>query len=151
MKKLIALLLLLPILASADPEPWMKKEDPDELFVGYRIDDHCELTRESIKKIVEGVLVRSRIKPVGKATYMGLLIDFQCGTKDDDGRALFTLSVDFLRTTEVEAEYYWARMDEVATHESFGRMNSRELEAEIKFGAEVAITDYLKANFDLGE
>lgn len=33
MKRIALMIFLLPIVAFADPEPWMKKENPNELHV----------------------------------------------------------------------------------------------------------------------
>ena len=61
------LLLLFAAPASADDLTWQKiadkKENPDELACWVGVSDDCSISKKEVADIVEGVFVRSRIKP----------------------------------------------------------------------------------------
>lgn len=151
MKRLTALLLLLPVLVSADPQPWMKKTNPNELYSWVRVGSTCSTTSEKLERIVHGVLVRSRIKPTTDFGELILLVDVQCGSKAVGIGSTFTVYADFVRKVEVGDELYTARMGLLPFNGGFGIENESGIESYVRLIVEDVITDYLKANFDLGE
>ena len=61
---LAAILAFVATSAHADPEPWMKKEDPSELAVLAMADEECPLSSEELQEIADAVLVEKDIRPV---------------------------------------------------------------------------------------
>ena len=50
--------------ATADPQPWMMRGDPNDLPVLFLSSPNCPSDAMIIRNTAEGVLVRSRIKPL---------------------------------------------------------------------------------------
>ena len=57
-------LLLLTGNALADPQPWMRKDNPGELSVDTDVTEPCEISEQQLRETVEGVLIRSSITPI---------------------------------------------------------------------------------------
>jgi hypothetical protein len=57
-------LLLLAGNVLADPQPWMVKENPDELPIYVEAFGECAFLQDALYETVSGVLIRSRLKPV---------------------------------------------------------------------------------------
>ncbi len=157
MKRLILLVLMLPIFALADPQRWMEKENPNELGVFTFVNEFCPMTNSELKKMVDGVLVRSRIKPVSFSMELGrgnayLDVSLSCTEHSSVERATFIFMVDFLGSMFVEAKGSMRiRYGEVPAGMVFGYGSISSAKPEMKSKVEGVITDYLKANFDLGE
>lgn len=152
MKKLIALLTLLPALTSAEPESWMEKEKPDELNVSVRVASYCEVTKQQIVELTSGVLTRSRIKFMTESADLNMMVDLQCNSYQlAEGHVIFAIDVDFVRPVEVNGELFWARMGPAADYAMYGVEKTSEVLPAVREVIEEALTDYLRANFDLVE
>ena len=71
MRRTILLVLMIPAIVSAqgDDSPWyaqiLKQENPDNLAYASHVDKECPFSLEETETLVEGVFVRSRLKPIG--------------------------------------------------------------------------------------
>ena len=150
MKKLILLVLMLPMVALSDPQPWMKKENPNELGSVHRVSPLCGISENEIRELINGVLVRSRIKPGYDVSGLHLFVDLQCGEKDIGTSYAWAVDVEFAsrlvgRDSSIDFRYGYFG------NSTFGVGDKQDVIAIAKRNIERTITDYLKANFDLGE
>ena len=138
--------VLLCSAAIAEPQPWMKKDNPDTLPGIVFIAPKCGVTTAEIREIVDGILIRSRLRPG----------DYLTGT---DGLG-FVVKVDCLNPIEhsasVQIDIYFVRnilgrilLEAYPAYGSFGVADSEEVNKSIRDGVEDLVTDYLQANFDL--
>lgn len=149
--RLLSLLLLLPALSFAEGDEWLKKDNPNELAVIART-YNCPVSTTELQDLAKGVLIRSRIKPLGGWTPSVV--------------ALYAY-IDCIKPADVYVfryDLYFARFsdspfsdDPVITHtplwdySNVGIGQASFITESIKLAIEEAITDYLKANFDLDE
>ena len=150
MKNLTALLMLIPILASADPEPWMKKENPNEIHVASIFSAGCPASSGEAEDVVSGVLARSRLKMVhaDPSTNRGmpwLVMFLSCGSD----QVICTANIDFVGQDKDGFRFRHGITGYTVT----GNCNGQKqiLLTSLRDGVEAAITDYLRANFDLDE
>jgi len=70
----IAMLLLSTNAMGQEPHQWLydaiKKENPNQLAYFVGIDRGCPFTKETLNQIVEGVFIRSRIKPLKEDVFV---------------------------------------------------------------------------------
>ncbi len=149
-----------------DPEYdpyWLKVENPDTLFVDYNQYGECPFGTESIEKTLDNLLVRSRLKRASlshwlfNSTKFKLRIRVNCD--DDDGRLsrLFNVSTSFREGITVQRPIGPVKIDvdHVPDYDRLGvytpdrEQNTDFLKNAIRDSVEDALTDYLKANFDL--
>ena len=136
-------LLLLSGAASADPEPWMEKEDPDDLTLIVRIASECPDDQDAYIELVQRIFMLSRLNPTA-SDGLGLYADLQCFSLPDPERYVFIADVSFVQrdgssTMSFEDQEYLA----------YGLGGPEEIRVQLREQTELAITDYLKANFDL--
>lgn len=146
MKRIISLLVLLTWaqLATAEPLPWMKQDNPDNLGLILRVGSGCPETLDEYSKLIQGIFVRSRLPRTDQFDGLNLYADLQCTGVVVDGLHAFSLDVHFARVTDDGLMLYGAT--------NYGRLGLADKEAisdEVRDTSEAAITDYLKANFDL--
>ena len=123
----------------------IKSETPNELAYYVGVPPSCSLSEERLTSEVEGILVRSRIKPRGSLWISNpfyLSIDLQC-LKMEGRNPITHANIQFARhNPKPSIAYEW----------NFGTLligdDDYTIQA-IKKGVERAITAYLKANFDL--
>jgi len=136
-------LLLLSGVASADPEPWMKRENPNELAVSTGADDECGFSDRKLRETVDGVLIRSRIKPLGLSESPGwfvLMVNVDCAQE------VFRITIDF--ADEIDSDLTRLGLIGYGSYGVYAGESDYLLRAVTR-RVELAITDYLKANFDL--
>ena len=151
MKKLI-LLLLLPALALADPQPWLKKENPNELFAVSVATEHCPISIVDLDELVNSVLVRSRIRKKSAWAENELILSVEIGcTLVSDSRWTFRYDVYFPRFSKRESGDLLETTTIDGKHYGIGTNDEDGIRSAMRRFVEDAITDYLKANFDLGE
>ena len=135
----------------ADDPEWFKtafkKDNPNELAYYAGSDDDCPIDDERVRDIVEGVLVRSRIKPLGGTEWTSaplyLSVMLNC-MKLEGNNPIFTMRIAFGKLIPIPILY----------DHSFGYFGTRPkdfIESRLKDRVENAITAYIKVNFDLGE
>ena len=128
----------------------LHKENPDELYVYYQQHDDCTISKVAVETMIGGVLTRSRIKKPQYGGLSDLHLDVRTNCLDND---VFMTVIRFAE--EYDLERPLGKVNVWIYHErnygSFGtyRGDNDYLMSAIKGGVEKAITDYLKANFDL--
>ena len=141
-----AILFLLAGNVQADPQPWMEKENPDELGVYTRLDSDCPTFE--LEALVNGVLIRSRVRPLDFTETPELYLNVIAECLEFSTRERFySYSIDirfaFRNSAFVHLIY------ESPNYGAFGHGDSDFIQEAIKDATERAITDYLQANFDL--
>jgi hypothetical protein len=149
MKKLILLFSVFaaPTFAYADINDWLKKHNPDELAYFAAVSSTCPISEKEMQEMVEGVFIRSRIRPLDKWTAgeVMLHIDLQCIGDSDFQSYIVNVELEkpsvtadgTVLTTSLAGNPYGA----------FGRGDASSIKNEIKDSVERALTDYIKANF----
>lgn len=150
LKIILAYLFLTPLYASsAEIADWyrlaIKSPNPNELAYFVGVDENCPADKSVISNTVEGVLVRSRIKPSAafyenNRIYLNVTMD--C-LKPENGKHIFTLSINFGRLNPKPSILF------DKTYGFFGVGGLDFITQKLKISTEEAITDYLKVNFDL--
>jgi hypothetical protein len=141
-----AVMLLLSIKAHSGN---LKKENPDVLPLWVFVTKGCPFDSATLRSDVEGVLIRSRIKPIGWLDEGGnnfhLSVSLSCHPMSNSN-PLFSLDVGVSGEVVFNGEtaYYTSR-----DNGTFGMADSDSIRFEVKRRVEAWITDYLKANFDL--
>ena len=141
-----ATLFLLAGNVLADPQPWMKKENPEELGVWVSQDPDCPTF--DLESLVHGVIIRSRIRPVSilETPVLYLTVVVACIPRDGQSDSyVFDVDVNFgVRYGQSTHMHYQS-----PSYGIFGQGTSDYLQQSVKESVEMAITDYLQANFDL--
>ena len=119
----------------------MKKESPDELAVAVGVECTADAT-DRYEEVVRDVLIRSRVKPLNvQLSAIGLNGIYLRGwvncIRYSETNYVFYIKLHF---AYVDPEYY-----------EYGVKDADGIEEALESRAEVAITDYLKANYDLGD
>lgn len=136
-------LLLLTGNALADPQPWMRKDNPGELSVDTDVTEPCEISEQQLRETVEGVLTRSSITPIefGESpVWLGLQVNVDCL-----GTSMFAIRVDFVDAIDLVAVRYGTL--------GYGSFGAHDGDSDVVLSGvtrqvERAIADYLIANFD---
>lgn len=144
---LLSLALLLPVLAIADPQPWMKKENPNELSFYFQYDVECAIDGENISDAVKDVLVRSRIKPLSNVLPdLFLMVVFSCS--EYQGNYLYSYDIEFAQySPSIGSFIRYGRLSKGG----FGVETESGIVTRMKEEVEATVADYLRANFDLGD
>lgn len=144
------LLLLLAGTASADGDTWIKKDNPNELYAFTFVDD-CPFSDEVLQQETKGVLIRSRIRPAeGWYPRQTLLyVDATC-FRNSNNVNLFDVDIFFAKF-ETNQDGDAVISHTVVNYGTIGQGDREFLLNAIEEGVERAITDYLVANFDLGD
>jgi hypothetical protein len=128
--------------AHADPQPWMKRNDPDTLGVSVEVQVLKECASFDIDDVVRGVLIRARLKPVEftQTPDLWLRVILQCYPPREQ-RYLYILKIDFGTYKGASLRYY---PDDYGSG-SFDAADAESIERAVHDGVERAITDYLEA------
>lgn len=112
------------------------------------VGEKCPFSIEEAYAVVEGVLVRTRIQPIKWTPIDTVLLqsDTQCEAYGD----LWIYRTD-MNFAFVDGETSIGSRYGANGYTSFGLVDHEKIKAAIRSATERAITDYLKANFDLGE
>ena len=96
MKRLTALIVLFPIIAISEPQPWMKTGKPDLLGISVFV-SRCPSTSDDIKKIVHEEMVKSKVNPVGILdTDPFLRVDIRCIKLKSSSSYVITSTYEFV-------------------------------------------------------
>lgn len=157
MKKifLIALLLLSSQLQAEELPAWLypvlKVNNPNELAVWTSAGETCPVTNDDLNEITSGVLIRSRVKPllgdewVKNSVHLQVTVDCARVFVEGNTYAYKTAITWSNASGQTSFHYAW----------DYGRLGGMDitdparLKTSIKGSVEAAITDYIKANFDL--
>jgi len=176
MRGLLSVLMLFPVLAVGDPQPWMIKENPNELAVLTNSDEDCPIDSQELKELAATVLAKSGIKmvesyesPITKvSSNVHLLISLTClperlpewlpnpagqdSQLTSPGESFVVLAVEFVGLT-----YYsrtnatWVRFGWEPASGFVGNGSGDTLDILVKPRIEGAVRDFVKANSDLGD
>ena len=148
-------LILVCASVQAEPKPWMKKPNPNELWTLVVSDDECPASEQRVEQTVQDVLIRSRIKPLSKPNleeldFLSLFVGLKCiplMSGDSSHGYIFVSNVWFVTECNGHSVVHsadWGGIRAMRTEDDAGFVlrNIRE-------DVENAISDYLQANFDL--
>ena len=153
MRLALTLFLVLFSFQAADAEfmPWMeeafKQGNPNELAYRVSVASDCPMTKAEAVSNLEGVFIRSRIKPVREdwfAESVYLFAGLDCLLIKNQN-PVFVISVQFGDYSGVIPVLY------DATYGSLGMGPKEFMRTGFQEHIEHAITAYLRANFDLGD
>jgi hypothetical protein len=143
----VVILLLLSFVAAAQDRALgnLKRRNPGELAVGVIVDDRCGGSTPEFEELVQGVLIRARIKPLDRITSTDpfrLAVIVTCL----ENKQAFVVNSDFMELTNGNLVRHG-----VGDNMVFGTFggNLTYLKDAVKESVEKAITGYLTANFDL--
>lgn len=147
----LACVWLYPGIALTDEASWIVKENPDVLYVGTFAHSDCPISGKELEKLVKGVMIRSRIKPAESwgAFEPTLQVTVNCLPLQGNN-PVFHSSVQFKKMLIDDNDdlLYIHRASDYGT---IGIGEKSFITQSLKDSTEAAITEYLKANFDLGE
>ena len=144
----LALGILLCSAAIAEPQPWMKKENPDTLHFNAFAEPDCPFSNAELTDLVNGVLVRSRLRPgdyFDSEEVFGFSVVVGCLEKEPGSQFfIYNIDISFIR-------YLLGRnFTEIwPIYGGFGQGIPDSIKGQVKASVESLITDYLQANFDL--
>jgi len=170
-------MLVPPILTYADPQPWMKMENSNELAVIASADDDCPLSKRALTEIAESVLAKSNINLVVAyehalsevSSNVFLLVTLNClperppdwlaipGEQEPapftpPGENFVVLAVDFGGLTFYSpSKSAWVRFGWDPASGFMGKGSGDTLGNLVKTRIERAVEDYIEANSQLWE
>ena len=138
-------LLVLSGVALADPQPWMVKENPDELGVLAISESGCP--DFDIEALVHGILIRSRIRPttISASRDLNLEVGVSC-LEIETSPGFYSYHTNVRFGVAPQRGVY---MVYTPGYTHLGHGERPDIVASVRGAVEEAITDYLQANFDL--
>ena len=150
---------------------WLKVENPDTLFVNYFQAGECPFTSESIETMIDGLLVRSRLKrragillSNNAPNSFHLSVTTTCDA-DNISPHIYSIREVFLEMAtvqrprqrpgaprvrlEVLIAHYPLNYGYFGVYDPNTEQATGQLRNAIRKSVEDALTDYLKANYDL--
>ena len=124
--------------ASADPQPWMKRENSKTLGLYTQVHSAC--IQFDIADLVSGVLTRHRMTPVSFLETADLWLDVQLHCIDSANAVR-----SFLMRIEFHTIDHGPEMSYSTTYGGFGRSDINGIRLSLRDQVEIAITDYLEA------
>ena len=143
--------LSVSVIAWAEPRWWMKKEDPNSLYLFHSQNDDCPASFEAA---ASGAFVRARIKRKESWTQgeLALTVDVQCVEIKPSLGFAFSTEIYFGRFA-IDRTVAGGYQFMLFSHPRYGSTgvasDPRMIRDEVRDSVERALTDYLKANFDL--
>lgn len=145
------LLMLLLSNVYADPQPWMKRENPNELGLFVSTTPECPFTEADITSMAEGEYVRARVKPTEDISW-NLTLTVECMTTSVSERQVGWAMVVNLRFGTSLRPFVFVLYEganygtlAVGPDDTSGTLYLRNI---VKAQVEEALTDYLKANIE---
>ena len=121
---------------------WLEKKDnPEGLHFFAVANDDCFVSNEVLEETVEGVLIRSRIKPLRDfepPPMLTLTVKLNCMSSENSTQ-LFAYNIQYLLPIGL--------MVSDNEYGAFGSANKETILNSLKGNIEQAITDYIKVNF----
>ena len=155
MRKIVFAIITISMLSvnaiAADRPQWfydaIKVENPNQLAYFVEMDKNCPFNKETLNDTVDGVLIRSRIKPLKENIFVPghiyLSLDVSC-LKLKQTNPVFSIQLYFARYKPYPA---------ILIKRGFGSIGigpSDFILQTFKEKVERAVTEYIKANFNLG-
>lgn len=151
--KIFVLLVLLLFSQLGHADDWLhqaiKVDNPNELAFWVKFGGECPVTKEAVQKIVEGVFIRSRVKPlkaeaIREPGRIYMSVDLFCFKSDPSyDWVAYRIALTFGRFSPSPAILFDRDFGSVGTG------GKESISTTIKERVEAAITEYIKANFDL--
>jgi hypothetical protein len=147
---LYAAIVLFPTIAIGQQVPdslksVLKQSSPDELNYFAYAHNTCGIESSELNKVIEGVLIRSRVKPVNTAfgkLYLNAFVN--CTESNSSGWRAFEVSINFARWSVKPAILYEPGYKTVGyDREATSILNY------VKKHVEEAVTDYISVHLDL--
>jgi len=124
--------------ASADPQPWMKRQNPNTLGLYTQVHPTC--IQFDIADLVRGVLSRHHMTPVSLLETADLWLDVQLHCIDNA-----TAVRSFLLRIEFHTIDHGPEMSYSTGYGGFGRSDVDGIRLYLRDQVETAINDYLEA------
>ncbi len=143
------LFLLLAGTVCAEDDTWLRNINPNDMYV-FAYTDGCPFTGEDLKQEARGVLIRSRMRPVEtwNSGETLLYVDVTCLRNND--MHIFNIDI-LLAKFEHNIDGDVVISHTFANYGKLGQGGRRFTLDAVEEGVEEALTDYLVANFDLGD
>lgn len=153
MKRLIALLLLIPVLASADPEPWMKSKNPNDLGAFAYVSRHCPMSERELLEIVEGVITQLGLKFVHPNSFsVHIVVSLQCADISSKKHTIANYSLNFSRKFPYEYSFgSFVRLGHQNAGGSLYYGPLSKIRQWIATDTDDVVADYILANLDAGD
>ncbi len=151
MKSLALALALFPSVVFADPQPWMKQEDPNSLGLFVFVYGECPFSKDEVNEIAEGEFLRSRISPT-KDMQLNLTLSISCLTehfKSGEVRGV-ALASNLRFATRIGGFHMLYEDPDYSTVLAAGPQadDKQFLLDSLRNDVGKAVTDYLRANFE---
>ena len=136
----------------ADVRPWMKQNDPDRLGLFVGVSSDCPFSKEDIENRVKGEFLRARLKPTSSLT-LNLTVSVSCmPLKTEHGSQTgYAMNYDVRYGTTLPGDVYmlyeFPNYGSLASAGKDGNARMFFINA-ITEKVSLALTDYLKANFE---
>jgi hypothetical protein len=147
-KILLICLLLLSSQSYAEEQKWfldaIKVDNPNQLGYWFNVDGDCPITNVEGQKIIEGVFIRSRIKPLSSQIFSEetyLSIELRCINLNKKSPA-YSIEMFF-------GQYEPTPILFDRSFGGFGVNDKDGISGFLKDRTEDAITVFIKANFNL--
>jgi hypothetical protein len=129
-------------------DEFLKKDDPDSLYVSLAIGDSCPYKKSKWREAVDGVLIRARIKPADDHDVGELLLVTTVTCVGISGRSevVYSIDAEFIKH-DVDMDGVWVKVP--MNNDDYGVAGIGEksdaLEA-LEDAVESAITALIEAN-----
>jgi hypothetical protein len=155
-KKILCVILILFGLVGAssyagEENPWFYrhiiKDDSDSLSYVYS-HGKCPATKGQIENDIEGLLVRSRIKPINGwvSNAIFLNVDANCAKLGKNSLNYdYSIRTRFCKFNSINSEYWCLDLSNVR----YGVGKQKDIRNIIEESVEEFLTEYIKANFNL--
>lgn len=145
------LMCLVPLSPAAAELEWFQEAlvvaEPNELGYYSHVAESCPATADDVSTIIEGVMIRSRIRPQAESysddEQLFIEINVYCSNLPTDDGVIFETDVRFgflARNTDMVLNWDYGTLD-------YG--SAGDIEAVVRRDVEDAITDYIRANLPI--
>ena len=154
MNRILMIAFLLPVIALADPQPFMTKANPEQIYIDPTVGAGCPISEGALIDEISGPFVRARIKLLSEIDELPVLfVTLDCQeVLPDQKNFIWIFFADFVGSAVLaDGNPYPVRYGTEVDYAFFGRGDWDSARSAIREQVENLVTDYLKANFDLGE
>jgi hypothetical protein len=147
-----AIFLLFPAIVIADPEPWMKKENSNELAIVVYLMFECPFSKDEISAITDDLLTASGIEKIipnqdDPSDFPALSIVAKCA--EIPGGFIYDYDIDFISFSSTDdGGKHVVRLGSRGLG-SYGQGGAETVRNALRRYIEGAIADYVASNVDL--
>lgn len=150
---LIIVLTLMPALANSEPQPWMKKAEPTKFHIMVLANSVCASVHDELQEMADNALVRARIENDLFST-PGMRAMVLC-MENPSGSGSFFVHMRFeFSSLAPEDEFgnrYPVRYGPGPMQETIFYGGRQKILEKFRDQLEQVMSDYVKANFELGD